>query len=200
MECHRLELFLGYANDEYEKLSQYCNNLSNLSGLNKISSQHSSTSSIEATDSTLLNRKVRDISRSQYLTHAISISPLTNEETTFVKYYDALNELREAHSKLVKWSESSQIQHESNSESLKDTESFKLASEHLQLSGRVLRTCACSSESKGYGPLFENGMVKNLAGTVEDWHEIRIVALVALRGSISKIKRYCKQRANEISH
>ena len=138
MDCSRLELFLSYANNEYEKLSEYCNSLSNLSGLNKISSQHGSTSFIPTTDTSLLNRKVRDISRRRYLTHAMRISSLTNEETTFVEYYDALNELRAAHSKLVKWSESSEIQHEIKGESFKDMESFKLASEHLQLSGRVL--------------------------------------------------------------
>ncbi len=66
---------------------------------------------------------------------------------------------------------------------------------HIELSSRALRTCA-SSDTKGYGPLHENGILKNLTGATHggemdvDWHEARLVSLVSLRASIERLKEF----------
>jgi len=209
-----MESFLSYANDEYEKLSDYCNSLSCLSSSSQQQQQQSQSQHHNITDDTITNNfcNVTDLTRQQYLSQAMKVHSLTEEETAVIKHYDALNELRVAHSKLVQWKEDicdeesiiivndihSQEEQDDNEFSssgccFQDTESFKLALEHLELSGRTLRTCASSSMSKGYGPFFEDGIVKNLIGT-GDWHEIRIVSLVGLRGSIANMERICKRQ------
>jgi len=191
MNSHGLTLYLSYANDEYELLSEYCNNLSRLSIA--LTSEHNNTL-VHASS----NGKAAEIPRRRALVSEITELPCrTGGETSLIAHYDTLNELRAAHSMLVQWVESystTEILHDQSGGDFSEDTDYKLASEHLQLSERMLRTCACSSTSAGFGPLFENGMMKNLVGTsAENWHEVRIVALVALRGSIAKMNRRDKQ-------
>jgi len=191
MNSHGLTLYLSYANDEYELLSDYCNNLSRLSIA--LTSEDNNTL-VHASS----NGKAAEIPRRRALVSEITELPCrTGGETSLIAHYDTLNELRAAHSMLVQWVESystTEILHDQSGGDFSEDMDYKLASEHLQLSERMLRTCACSSTSAGFGPLFENGMMKNLVGTsAENWHEVRIVALVALRGSIAKMNRRDKQ-------
>ena len=95
-------------------------------------------------------------------------------------HYDtALEKVRFAHSKLI-----------SHFEARRDLFADEMVKEHMDISGRVIKTCATSSSSKGFGPLHENGLMKDIAGSGEEnWQEVRVVSLVALRASISRVKR-----------
>lgn len=184
MDSHGLTSFLSYANDEYELLSDYCNSLSRLSLA--LASERNN-----AIGNAALFGDLDEIPRQRNFSEIIEIPSMSGGETSLISHYDTLNELRVAHSRMIKSIESysTENSHDQSDSDIIEHMDYKLASEHLLLSERVLRTCACSSPSEGFGPLFENGIMKNLVGTsAENWHEIRIVALVALRGSLAKIK------------
>ena len=59
-------------------------------------------------------------------------------------------------------------------------------SNHIELSERVIRTIMKSSKHD-CGVLFQNGMIRSSSSSSND-HEINIVALAALRASISQLK------------
>ena len=155
--------FIKIANDEHDALSEYCNALSLLSReINK--SQPPEISQLSAED-------------------PMHFIPQENEvESALVHYTSCLKNLKLRHSNLVKSLREMESQ-QNESESLPE-----VFAEHVELSGRVLTTCA-SSASRGFGALYENGLLKNLSGAGnDDWHEIRIVSLVSLRASIEIVK------------
>ncbi len=158
------EKFVELAEKEHGALSTYCNSLSTLS--HAISSK---------------KPKINYDNSSQL--DPISFIPQERkEESALMEYTASLRNLQLCHSKLTQCFQEILTNQDVNPTLLEAMKG------HLELSERSLRTCA-SSTSRGVGPLHENGLIKNLTGNGdEDWHEIRIVTLVALRASISKLK------------
>mmetsp|Transcript_16039 Transcript_16039/g.24037 ORF Transcript_16039/g.24037 Transcript_16039/m.24037 type:complete len:207 (+) Transcript_16039:3-623(+) len=183
----QISSFIQIANSEHDALSDFCNSFTEMSyAMNqpKDSSKTSSTSvGMKDSESTLL-----DSSRFLFMKGNAKI------DSSLMEYVKALKRLQLCHSELVKFIEvdvgQSKSSAQSEEERPRNAEDF--ISRHVQLSSRVLRTCASSSTSKGYGPLHENGLLKNLIGMSVngsvDKHELRIVSLVSLRASIERIK------------
>jgi hypothetical protein len=65
--------------------------------------------------------------------------------------------------------------------------------DHINLSTRIITTCASSSTSAGFGPLYENGILRDLNGSDDimnqSWHHVRIISLATLQTNISKLRR-----------
>jgi hypothetical protein len=156
-----VQKFLELADKEHDALSTYCNALSSLS--------HA-----------ISNKKPVLNSHFSPLDPINMIPMQSKEETALIEYMEALKNLQLCHSKIEQYlleTKETVTEHES-----------KCLTEHVMLSKRALTTCA-SSASKGFGPLHENGLLKNLAGNGnDDWHEMRVVTLVSLRASISNLR------------
>lgn len=160
--------FLILANDEFDALENYANAFSRLSHVVMESSQ---------TDSSL------DTLHPALVPYPSFRSTDSESNQALQNYSDCLETLRQIHSKLKHII--------SSIDASLDPTTFQLFSEHIELSTRVLQTCASSSSSKGFGPLHENGLLKNIRGDgYVDWHEVRIVSLNSLRASIERIKRH----------
>ena len=160
--------FLNFANDEFNALQNYANSFSELSHV-VMGSSNTTTSSLDS---------------SHLLLHYPSFrSSDSDSNLTLQNYIECLETLRQSHSKLKTFV--------SSIDTSLDPTTFKLFSEHIELSTRVLLTCASSSSSKGFGPLHENGLLKNIRGDgYVDWHEVRMVSLNSLRASIERIKMH----------
>lgn len=207
--------FLTLANQEYEALATYCNSLSQLSYAVHNSPQSATMTpmerSIEAHIRETKNVKsnnnnnirfrsnqLRVLEPNLFLKKTSSLQESRELQFTAVgEYHDALHKLQSIHAQLKQCHDviinDNQRQNDDGGD---DTIGF--VKKHLELSTRVLKTCASSMKS-GYGPFFENGMLKNIGGggagqavdsdSIEDWHDIRIVALTAYRGSIARLKQ-----------
>jgi hypothetical protein len=161
-----IDQFLNLANDEFEALQNYANNFSRLSHV----MESSQKSSLDTSESLLYHASPFMSSESQ-----------SNEE--LMNYMESLEDLRQSHFKLKHFVSSMNASF--------DPTAFQLFSDHIELSTRILQTCASSSCSKGFGPLHENGLLKNIRGDGRvDWHEVRVVSLTSLRASIERIKSY----------
>ena len=222
--------FLSIANEEYEALTNYCNSLSLLTHAihNNTASTPTISTSISATNDNNNNNESSEVMDpnlflpKQLLSSSSSSSSSSSlflqkekQSNALKEYQNSLNELQNIHSKLLTCHDTivnvmnddvkeHQLQQSSQSIHLLSSTStlvllVKSISNHLELSTRVLKTCA-SSMKNGYGPFYENGLLKNLGGgggditsgtssSMEDWHEIRIVALTAYRGSIVRLKQ-----------
>jgi hypothetical protein len=159
--------FLNVANDELNALQNYANSFSELSHV--VMGSSNTPSSLDS---------------SHLLLHYPSFRSSDSESnSTLQNHIECLETLRQSHSKLKTFV--------STIHTSLDPTTFKLFSEHIELSTRVLLTCASSSSSKGFGPLHENGLLKNIRedGYV-DWHEVRMVSLNSLRASIERIKMH----------
>jgi hypothetical protein len=168
-----IQNFIQLANREHDALTEYCNSLSTLS--HSLNSTMNTNSTV--TDTTTFYRDIPP-RRSK------------NEvEVSLRNHMQALKNLQTCHYEIL------ESYHKIMNNGLKEPEHDnsiprRRLVEHMELSKRVLTTCA-SSSSSGYGPLHENGLLKNLTGSSKDenWHEIRVVALVSLRASIQRLKR-----------
>lgn len=160
-----MQEFIQLANREYNALTEYCNSLS------------------------ILSHSLNSTNKSGNVTDIPSHSSRTKKEVeaSLINHMQALRNLQTCHHAILE-----SYHHKIKNNFKEDDTSFrrKLVFEHMELSKRVLTTCA-SSSSSGYGPLHENGLLKNLTGVTKDvnWHEIRVVALVSLRASIQRLKR-----------
>ena len=111
------------------------------------------------------------------------------------EYYDALEALRTCHSLLTHFiSEQSALDKALEHDvSILEKPVLSWMMDHLDLSCRVLTTCSSSSTSIGFGPFYENGLLKDLNGNDDSmnksWHQVRIVSLAALQSNITRIKR-----------
>ncbi len=207
-----MSLFLALANEEYDALTRYCNSLSGVSHAVNApvkkqqrqrrpqppSNQHGRfpPQNSNATTRNCIDPNV--FLPGPFAASAVSRSQEELQVSALMEYQDSLRNLQKIHSKLCECCEDIMERHGSNSTSSKNNESqITFISNHLDLSKRVLNTCS-SSMKRGYGPLYENGLLKNLgggggvdggnSGGVEDWHKIRIVALSSYRASISKLE------------
>lgn len=161
-----IDQFLNLANDEFDALENYANSFSRLSHV----MENSQKSSL-------------DTSESLYYPTATFMSIESQSNKALSNYMESLEELRQSHIKLKHFVSAMNASF--------DPTAFQLFSDHIELSTRVLQTCASSSSSKGFGPLHENGLLKNIRGDGRvDWHEVRVVSLTSLRASIERIKRY----------
>ena len=217
-----LSSFLTLINQEYEALTTYCNSLSLLSHAIHKNNHHDDDDDDSMNTLTMLipqqNKKVANNSNlikknkvittldpNLFLPSKLKIQSKQQikklQEESLMEYQMALENLQQIHSKILKWYNSRCIQEEQE-EFNHEIIINEYITKHLELSKRVLKTCS-SFMKNGYGPLFENGMLKNIGGgdgngknnigidsnSIEDWHEIRIVALTAYRGSIARLKQ-----------
>ena len=162
-----------------DALSEYCYVLSTLSY---------AINSSEKPNDMNMNMNMNSTKSGSGLHPSLFIPKQKKEESALMDYTIALGNLQVCHSKLVDC-----LQARSDDTATRTTDNISLArtllTQHIELSQRALTTCA-SSNSKGYGPLHENGLLKNLTGDGEDdFHEVRVVTLAALRASIEKLKR-----------
>jgi len=173
---------------EYEQIASLCNAQSTLS--NTIASSSSSTT---------------------YSTYGIHYGDLDPKKLSaqlqqqslheqLANYYKEIDAVRKTHSSLKKQLISRQ---ENDNETCQDTNNNNIAnkqtsqsqkieafSNHIQLSERVIRTVMMQTSTE-CGILYANGLVRS---TSADQHEINIVALAALRASVSQLK----EKFNEI--
>jgi len=111
------------------------------------------------------------------------------EESALVDYMTTLRNLQLCHSKLVQCFQEMTMNVNEEVKTNKNQTQSEILTRHIDVSKRALTTCA-SSTSRGFGPLHENGLIKNLTGNGDDdWHEIRVVTLVSLRASITKVRK-----------
>ncbi len=195
-----LTTFIALADTEYDALSEYCNSLSLLSHAIHESHKPKSFNSNSTHD---LSMGTTSSSRTHSVGGYSATLTKNKEEQALLGYTRALRTLQKCHSKLIQckhsYYESTTTTHDNeiNADNKILHEDIKhFIMKHLELSSRVLRTCA-SSDTKGYGPLHENGILKNLTGAAAhggemdiDWHEARLVSLVSLRASIERLKEF----------
>lgn len=175
-----IQNFIELANREHDALTEYCNSLSTLS--NALDSTNNARNNDNAVTDTLIYNDVPHRS-----------SKNEQVEASLLNYIQALTNLQSCHRAIQEnyhKSTTSTTTTRMNNEHNISNFRRKLLFEHMELSKRILTTCA-SSSSVGYGPLHENGLLKNLMGLKKDenWHEIRVVALVSYRASIQRLKR-----------
>ena len=169
--------FLKQANLEHDALSEYCNSLSTLSHrINETSQENYLEANMESSNPLRVDPTLV----------ALDMGNRRELESELIVHSRILRRLQVCHAKLIQICENM----EKSSDNKLLSELFK---KHIGLSHRILTTCA-STNSRGYGPLHENGLLKNLTGNGDDdWHEIKVVALVSLRASIEKLKTELEQ-------
>ena len=165
--------FVELAEKEHDALSAYCNVLSSLSH------------AINHQKSKLLNHP----SGSGLLDPLRFMPQERKEESALVDYMTTLRNLQLCHSKLVQCFQEMTMNVNEEVKANQNQTQSEILTRHIDVSKRALTTCA-SSTSRGFGPLHENGLIKNLTGNGDDdWHEIRVVTLVSLRASIAKVRK-----------
>lgn len=195
--------FLTLANEEYDALATYCNSLSILS--------HSIHNPQRKNDSFSTNIHIRNSSSSStsldpnlFLNHTSTFFQQSSQQQqikdALQTYQDSLDKLQSIHSNLIQCHDKLQNQYaKQNQYDNNQTYSYicDAISNHLGLSTRVLKTCS-SFMKTGYGPFYENGILKNVGGgntqdfssdSLEDWYEIRIVSLTVYRASVARLKQ-----------
>jgi|EP00979_Chaetoceros_neogracilis_P003495 hypothetical protein len=174
--------FIKQANIEHDALSEYCNSLSTLS--HRIGTSQETHPEVETMAGNPSHNPHMNASRTDpaLMIHMEMPMEEQNEiESELIEHTRTLRHLQTCHSKLIQTRDTME---KSSDNKLQD----EMCEKHVRLSQRVLASCA-STNSRGYGPLYENGLLKNLIGNGDDdWHEIRLVSLVALRASIEKMK------------
>jgi len=163
---------------EYEQIASLCNAQSTLSNT-VMSSSSSTTSTYDIHDDNLDPKKLSAQLQQQSLHEQLA------------NYYKEIDAVRKTHSSLKKQLISIQ---ENDNKTYQDTNTnnnqyctspkIEAFSNHIQLSERVIRT-AIMQTSTECGILYANGLVRS---TSADQHEINIVALAALRASVSQLK------------
>mmetsp|Transcript_17071 Transcript_17071/g.19744 ORF Transcript_17071/g.19744 Transcript_17071/m.19744 type:complete len:242 (+) Transcript_17071:28-753(+) len=227
--------FLSISDAEYEALSKYCNSLSQLTyaihAPNERSAKETSVSSFEGGGAgggtSVVNDQDNNIQKdikynTMMMNPSLFISKSNKKSSSantsspdvclsaLLEYQNTLQLLRTKHMELVECYDILSKHYDRQQRERHDQqENMIQIKNHIQLSERVLKTCA-SSSTVGYGPFHENGLLKNLGGggigtspsdsedpRNEDWHEIRIVALTSLKASITRIRRICVESGNE---
>ena len=165
---------------EYEQIASLCNAQSTLSNTAMSSSSTTSTG-IHDNDNDLDPKKL-----SAQLQQRSLHEQLAN-------YYKEIDAVRRTHSLLKKQLIAIQ---ENDNETDQDTNNniptkqyrtshkIEAFSNHIQLCERVIRTVMMQTSTE-CGILYANGLVRS---TSADQHEINIVALAALRASVSQLK------------
>jgi hypothetical protein len=211
-----LQPFLNLANQEYEALANYCNSLSHLTHAIHAPKQQQQQNKQQQRQRQRYRRPRQSQSKimdpnlflqqpSTSSSYSSSYSSTRNLQlNALIEYQNTLQILQNIHSKLV---QCQQKQTKKNMNNEGESEASIISLRHLELSTRILKTCS-SSMKYGYGPLYENGIIKNLAGSntgtsgtgndndsdsLEDWHEIRMVALTSYRGSIARLKLFIER-------
>ena len=170
--------FIKQANSEHDALSEYCNSLSTLShSINSSQEKHPEEEIMLGNPNA--SRKDRGSARQMQM--QMQTNERSEVETELIEHTRILLTLQTCHARLIQTCD--ELEKSSDSK-LQD----EMCRKHVGLSHRVLASCA-STNSRGYGPLYQNGLLKNLTGNGDDdWHEIRVVALVSLRASIERMK------------
>ena len=176
--------------EEYEKIASLCNAQSLLG--NTVSSSSSSSTVI---DDGHENNDGRDLDPKR-LTHELQQLILHDHLSN---YYQEIDVVRKVHSSLKEQLLSlSKMQDFSDSIKYSDngsnkrniihkhrqTPNIEAFSRHIELSERVIRTVMQSTPGQ-CGVLFENGLVRTSSSSD---HEVNVVALAALRASVSQLK------------
>ena len=172
---------------EYEQIASLCNSQSTLSNT-VMSSSSASTYDIHDNDDSLDPRRLSAQLQQQSLHEQLA------------NYYKEIDAVGKTHSSLKKQLISIQ---ENDYKTCQDTNNNNISnkqyrtsqkieafSNHIQLSERVIRTVMMQTSTE-CGVLYANGLVRS---TSADQHEINIVALAALRASVSQLK----EKFNEI--
>ena len=158
---------------EYEQIASLCNAQSTLSNTIASSSSSSTSTGIHDNGNDLDPKKLSAQLQQQSLQEQLA------------NYYKEIDAVRKTHSSLKKQLISIQ---ENDNKTCKDTDSnipkTEAFSNHIQLSERVIRTVMMQTSTE-CGILYANGLVRS---TSADQHEINIVALAALRASVSQLK------------
>ena len=205
--------FFDLANAEYDALCRYCNAMARISHATNprsfpVSSDNDSfnypTSPQEVYNPTLnLSTMLayRYLSGKGFLhtdsgSSSIPSDPIFSLKACMEEYYTALEDLRWCHSQLKLFVSQQGLKNYDTlvkNESLIEKPILAWMLDHLELSSRVIRTCASSSTSIGFGPFYENGLLKDLNGNDDcinqSWHQVRIVTLASLQANIHRIRR-----------
>lgn len=221
LDRHPSYTFIELATAEYDALHRYCNSMARISHAASIPSSHHPLGILLSQKNSSMNSIMSQVSNSshsvdirtllaqQYLTERGSFtdddsSPSSSSSTlvdAMEEYYNALESLRNCHSKLIQYISQQQEIYMMNCEHNNSLESSCVAKqpilgwmiEHGDLSSRILKTCSSSSTSKGFGPFYENGILKDLNGKDDcmnqSWHHVRIVSLASLQANITNMKR-----------
>lgn len=159
-----LSTFLKLANIEFDALQEYCNSFSGLSH----ALSNSSSNQLDSQQNSLQRMKSFQSSSISY-------------NDALMNYSETLEDLRTSHSKLKSYT--------TEVDASLHPVATKLYMDHIALSARCLQTCASSTHTVGFGPIHENGLIKNLKGDGNvDWHAVRVVSLASLRANIERIK------------
>ena len=169
---------------EYEQIASLCNAQSTLSNTVMSSSSASTYDIHNDNDDNLDPKKLSAQLQQQSLQEQLS------------NYYREIDAVRKTHSSLKK----QLISIQENDKTCQDTnnipnEQYRTSpkieafSNHIQLSERVIRTVMMQTSTE-CGILYANGLVRAVAAG--DQHEINIVALAALRASVSQLKEKFK--------
>jgi len=166
--------------NEYEQIASLCNAQSTLSNTIMPSSSSTSTYDIHDNDDNLDSKKLSAQLQQQSLQEQLA------------NYYKEIDAVRKTHSSLKKQliymqeNDDKTDQHTINNNISNKQTSPKIEafSNHIQLSERVIRTVMMQTSTE-CGILYANGLVRS---TSADQHEINVVALAALRASVSQLK------------
>lgn len=180
---------------EYEQIANLCNEKSYLgnASLSILPSPHDpdeTTSSSSSFDPKILENKMK---YNQLVDHLSSYSSsIDSVRNTHLRLKSKLMSLsdHDNNKAIIASAATKQAQSTSStppesgrSASSATEEAF---SNHIELSERVIRTIMKSSKHDS-GILFQNGMLRSSSSSSND-HEINIVALAALRASVSQLK------------
>ncbi len=182
---------------EYEQIANLCNEQSYLGNASlsvlppSPSSPHESDASSSLFDPKLLENKMK---YNQLVDHLSSYSSsIDSVRNTHLRLKSKLMSLSNHDNKAIIASAATKQDKQSTSSASARGRRASSAMEdafsnHIELSERVIRTIMKSSKHD-CGVLFQNGMIRSSSSSSND-HEINIVALAALRASISQLKAH----------
>jgi hypothetical protein len=194
--------FLDLASAEYNALHRYCNSMAQISHSAIPRSHPSQAPSITHAPVSSTQEFYSSIDLStmfaQQCLSPYSPSYKDNDkllQESMEEYYDAIDSLRTCHAQLVQFISEQELWYNQKQveEHIQQQPILGWMKDHCELSGRVLTTCASSSTSRGFGPFYENGLLKDLNGKDDSmnqsWHQVRILSLATLQANITKIRK-----------
>ena len=179
---------------EYEQIANLCNEQSYLGNASlsilppSPSSPHESDATSSLFDPKILENKMK---YNQLVDHLSSYSSsIDSVRNTHLRLKSKLMSLSNHDNKAIIASATTKQDQSTSSTSGRGRRASSAMedafSKHIELSERVIRTIMKSSKHD-CGVLFQNGMIRSSSSSSND-HEINIVALAALRASISQLK------------
>ena len=179
---------------EYEQIANLCNEQSYLGNASlsilppSPSSPHESDATSSLFDPKILENKMK---YNQLVDHLSSYSSsIDSVRNTHLRLKSKLMSLSNHDNKAIIASATTKQDQSTSSTSGRGRRASSAMedafSKHIELSERVIRTIMKSSKYD-CGILFQNGMIRSSSSSSND-HEINIVALAALRASISQLK------------